>query len=191
MDFSGAPSRTPRSPESDWPTTPFRVFCPVTMAVMPAAESLTKCGTAVVSERPICAMRCRNNFRGAPYPCRLAALMVGMPPASARNSTTFLARPSAAESRAGTSRRDVIRSLVIYSNPLTTGTMVSIGATSRTCYAGEPPGGRGNDSPLIIDATGAEVSPPAFQKNVSIISRSPSTMAPSAQPRRARVATIS
>jgi hypothetical protein len=83
------------------------VFSPVTMAVIPAAESVTNRDALVVSDNAMCGIRCRNSLRGAPWPWRLAALTVGMPPASARNSTTFLARSAAA--RAGTRSSRAIR----------------------------------------------------------------------------------
>ena len=66
MVFSGAPSRAPRSPDADCEMTPLCVFCPVTMAVMPAAESVTNRDALDVSDRPMFGMRCRNSFRGAP-----------------------------------------------------------------------------------------------------------------------------
>src|SRR5688572_14885911 len=62
------------------------------MAVMPAAESVTHCDAAGVSASAICGMRWMYRPRGSPYAWMLAALSVGMPPASPRNRMTFLAR---------------------------------------------------------------------------------------------------
>ena len=47
--------------------------CPVTIAVMPAAESVTQASAADVSTSAMCGMRCTNSPRGEPVPSRLAA----------------------------------------------------------------------------------------------------------------------
>jgi hypothetical protein len=66
MVVSGAPSFTPRTASGPWPITPLCVRCPVTMAVMPAAESVTNCEAVAVSERPMCGIRCTNSRRPSP-----------------------------------------------------------------------------------------------------------------------------
>ena len=48
----GVPSRRPRSPSGPWLITPLWVFTPVTMALMPLAESETKASTGEVSLSP-------------------------------------------------------------------------------------------------------------------------------------------
>jgi hypothetical protein len=90
--LSGAPSACPRTASGPWPITPLCVFTPVTMAVMPAAESVTHSEAVLVSERPICGIRCTYSRRGSPYPNRLAALIVGRPAASASSRITLRAR---------------------------------------------------------------------------------------------------
>ena len=50
MVLSGAPSVLPRTVSADCEMTPLWVFCPVTMAVMPAAESVTICDAVEVSD---------------------------------------------------------------------------------------------------------------------------------------------
>ena len=57
MVFNGSPSRILRSPVADCDMTPLSVFWPVTIAVIPAAESLTICDTVVVSDKPMWGMR--------------------------------------------------------------------------------------------------------------------------------------
>ena len=57
MVFNGSPSLFLRTAVADWEMTPLRVFWPVTIAVIPAAESLTICDTVVVSDRPMWGMR--------------------------------------------------------------------------------------------------------------------------------------
>ncbi len=54
--LSGLPSFTLRSAVESCETTPLWVFWPVTMAVMPAAESVTQFDAADVSERPMAGM---------------------------------------------------------------------------------------------------------------------------------------
>ena len=70
---------------------------------MPAAESVTICDAVEVSDRAMLGIFWMNSPRDTPLACRLAAVIVGMPPASARNSTTFLARLWA-DNSAGASR---------------------------------------------------------------------------------------
>jgi hypothetical protein len=45
--------------------TPLCVFTPVTIAVMPAAESVTHSDAVLVSESPMKGSRCTNSRRGA------------------------------------------------------------------------------------------------------------------------------
>jgi len=46
--------------------TPLCVFRPVTIAVMPAAESVTHCDADDVSDRAMCFQLCMNSFCGSP-----------------------------------------------------------------------------------------------------------------------------
>ena len=64
MVFSGLPSFLPRTASFDCAITPLCVLCPVTMAVIPAAESVTHSESAEVSERAMCGMFWMNSRRG-------------------------------------------------------------------------------------------------------------------------------
>jgi hypothetical protein len=77
--------------------TPFRVFTPVTMEVIPFAESETHRPSGVVSLNPTCGQLWTCSLSGALYPNRLAAFSAGTPPASAKNRITFLAFAGALE----------------------------------------------------------------------------------------------
>ena len=57
MLFSGAPSLFLRTALADCAITPLWVFSPVTIAVIPAAESLTICEAVDVSDSPMWGMR--------------------------------------------------------------------------------------------------------------------------------------
>ena len=84
MVVSGPPSIFPFTAPADWEMTPLCVFCPVTMAVMPAAESVTICDAVAVSDRAMNGIRWMNRWRGSPYPKRLAAATVDVPPAASQ-----------------------------------------------------------------------------------------------------------
>ena len=64
MVLSGSPSFWPRTAAGDCEITPLWVLWPVTMAVMPAAESVTQLEAAEVSDNPMWGRFWRNRRRG-------------------------------------------------------------------------------------------------------------------------------
>ena len=70
--------------------TPLAVFRPVTIAVIPAAESVTQESVEDVSERPICGMRWMYSARGSFYAMNTGGIQSGNPPGIAEEENDIL-----------------------------------------------------------------------------------------------------
>ena len=64
--MSGVPSFVPRTASGPCAMTPLWVLMPVTIAVMPAAESVTHSDAVLVSDKPMNGNRCTKSRCGAP-----------------------------------------------------------------------------------------------------------------------------